>query len=112
MNLWPVEHFFPHFLTGLLCHQFICTKITSYKIYTLVNAKTTIRMIAQIFVAFSEKLKFNEDDRRKPVAIEFWIEFLKNFAACCSANEIWLEFLKNSSIVCSTNKIPSGKVEK
>ena len=21
MNLWPVEHFFPHFLTGLLCTQ-------------------------------------------------------------------------------------------
>ena len=109
MKLWPVEHFYPHFLTGLLCHQFICTEITSYKIYTLVNVKT-IRKIAQIFVAFSEK--FSEDDKRKPVAIEFWLEFLKNFAACCSANEIWLEFLKNSCIVCSTNKIPSGKVEK
>ena len=43
MNLWPVEHFFPHFLTGLFCvhskpvkkwgkkrstgQRFICTKI-------------------------------------------------------------------------------------
>ena len=48
MNLWPVEHFFPHFLTGLLCDQskseekkgstgqrFICTEVTSYKIHTL-----------------------------------------------------------------------------
>ena len=22
MNLWPVEQFFPHFLTGLLCDSF------------------------------------------------------------------------------------------
>ena len=52
MNLWPVEHFFPHFLTGLLCTQikpvkkwgkkcstgqrFICTELTSYKIHTLI----------------------------------------------------------------------------
>jgi hypothetical protein len=42
----PVEHFFPHFLAGLLCVQqtgqkvrkkvFICTEVTSYKIHTLV----------------------------------------------------------------------------
>ena len=57
MNLWPVEHFFPHFLTGLLCvyskpvkkwgkvfnwsevylDTFICTEVTSYKIHTLVH---------------------------------------------------------------------------
>ena len=52
MNLWPVEHFFPHFLTGLQCtrskpvkkwgkkcstgQRFICTEVTSYKIHILV----------------------------------------------------------------------------
>ena len=51
MNLWPVEHFFPHFLAGLglisadpakkwgkKCstgQRFICTEVTSYKINIL-----------------------------------------------------------------------------
>ena len=53
MNLWPVQHFFPHFLTGLLFlhskpvkkrgkksstgQRFICTEVTSYKIHTLIR---------------------------------------------------------------------------
>ena len=45
MNLWPVEHFFPHFLAGSLMwgkncstgQKFICTEVTSYKIHTLAS---------------------------------------------------------------------------
>ena len=50
MNLWPVEHFFPHFLSrseliwkkkwGQKCstgQSFICTEVTSYKIYILIE---------------------------------------------------------------------------
>ena len=52
MNLWPVEHFFPHFLAGSAListdpakkwgekcstgQRFIFTELTSYKIHTLV----------------------------------------------------------------------------
>ena len=53
MNLWPVEQFFPKFLTGLMCTQskpvkklgkkcstgqrFICTEVTSYKNHILIT---------------------------------------------------------------------------
>ena len=46
MNLWPAEHFFPHFLTGLLCdhgQRFICTEVPSYKIHILVVEKYQIQ---------------------------------------------------------------------
>ena len=36
MNIWPVEHFFPHFLAGSVL-MFICTDLTSYKIHTLAS---------------------------------------------------------------------------
>ena len=46
MNLWSVEHFFPHFFStdpakkwGKKCstgQRFICTEVTSYKIHTLI----------------------------------------------------------------------------
>ena len=49
MNLWPVEHFFPHFYNnnpvkkwGKKCstgQSFIGTKVTSYKIHTLAKAE-------------------------------------------------------------------------
>ena len=53
MNLRPVEHFFPHFLTALLCvhskavkkysigQRFTCTEVTSYKIHALILTFTT-----------------------------------------------------------------------
>ena len=51
MNLWPVEHFFPHFLSrsvlkwGKKCstgRRFICSELTSYKIHILVNVQSVL----------------------------------------------------------------------
>ena len=55
MNLWPGEHFFPHFLAGSVLisadpakkwgkkwspgQRFICTEVTSYKIHILVSSQ-------------------------------------------------------------------------
>ena len=59
MNLWPVEHFFRHFLTAHTANQskseeksgqrFICTEVTSYKIHMLVQFWSAFEIILGLY---------------------------------------------------------------
>ena len=60
MNLWPVEHFFPHLFFQISADQrFICTEVTSYKLHILVYLilKVLALEVCNIELDFSKSQK-------------------------------------------------------
>ena len=89
MQLWPVEHFFPHFFSrsvlisadlekkwGQKCstgQRFICTEVTSYRIHILVisfhlhkNDKINVHQLVSLFLVRTTRFK------KLRYIVEYW----------------------------------------
>ena len=78
MNLWPVEHFFPHLFFKISADQrFIRTEVTSYKIHILVYLvlKVLAWEICNIELEFAQKVIIQS---KTTITFYVWFELLWN----------------------------------